>query len=82
MPLVRVKEKFQITLPATLREITSVAVGDILDVALEGKKITLTPKVVMDRALIEALDDEAQGRTIGPFRNMKAAIHSLRTRRV
>jgi AbrB family looped-hinge helix DNA binding protein len=81
MPLVKVKEKFQITLPAPLRQRVAVAVGDMFDIAVEGKKITLTPKVVLDRALTEALDDEVHGRTLGPFKNLKTAVRALRTRR-
>ncbi len=82
MPIVKVKEKFQITLPSLLRDQVPLAVGDLLDVAVKGKTITLTPKVVMDRALMQALEDEATGRTMGPFKNLKTALHALRTRRV
>ena len=50
MPLVKVKEKFQITLPAELREVLHVAVGDLLEATIQDNVIVLKPKVVVDRA--------------------------------
>ena len=41
MPLVKVKEKFQITLPAELREALHLAVGDMLEATIEQDKIVL-----------------------------------------
>ena len=49
MPLVKVKEKFQITLPAELRQALHLAVGDMLEATIEQDKIVLTPKAVIDR---------------------------------
>jgi len=49
LPLVKVKEKFQITLPAELREVLHLAVGDMLEATVEQDKIVLTPKAVVDR---------------------------------
>jgi AbrB family looped-hinge helix DNA binding protein len=61
LPLVKVKEKFQITLPAELREVLHLAVGDLLEATIEDNVIVLKPKVVVDRAqarqqLIEVMD--------------------------
>jgi len=78
MPLVRVKGKYQVTLPLTVREKAGLAVGDLLEAKVEGKKITLTPKSVIDRELALALEDVRQGRIIGPFRTAKAAVRALR----
>jgi AbrB family looped-hinge helix DNA binding protein len=49
LPLVKVKEKFQITLPAELREVLHLAVGDLLEATIEDNVIVLKPKVVVDR---------------------------------
>jgi AbrB family looped-hinge helix DNA binding protein len=49
LPLVKVKEKFQITLPVELREALHLAVGDVLEAIIEQDKIVLTPKAVVDR---------------------------------
>ena len=50
MPLVKVKEKFQVTIPTALREALHLAVGDLLEATVEQDKIVLKPKVVVDRA--------------------------------
>ena len=61
LPLVKVKEKFQITLPAELREALLLAVGDLLEATIENETIVLKPKAVVDRrqawnGVIEVLD--------------------------
>ena len=50
LPLVKVKEKFQITLPAELRDVLHLAVGDLLEATIQDNVIVLKPKVVVDRA--------------------------------
>ena len=45
----KVKEKFQITFPAELREVLHLAVGDLLEATLQDNVIVLKPKVVLDR---------------------------------
>lgn len=82
MPLVKVKEKYQVTLPASVRQKAGVGVGDLLEAQVQGKKITLTPKVVVDRALIErrlaeGLEDIKKGRVYGPFFSAHEAVRSL-----
>jgi AbrB family looped-hinge helix DNA binding protein len=49
LPLVKVKEKFQITLPAELREALHLAGGDLLEATIEDNVIVLKPKIVVDR---------------------------------
>jgi AbrB family looped-hinge helix DNA binding protein len=82
VPLVKVKEKYQVTLPTAVRQKAGVAVGDLLEAQVQGKKITLTPKAVVDRAFIEkrlaeGLEDLKKGRVYGPFSSAKEAIRSL-----
>ncbi len=55
------QEKFQITLPAELREVLHLAVGDLLEATIQDNVIVLKPKDVVDRAharqqLIEVMD--------------------------
>ncbi len=78
MALVKVKEKYQVTLPASIRQKAKLAVGDLLEAKVQGRKITLTPKSVIDQELALALEDYKQGRFIGPFRTAKAATRALR----
>ena len=77
MALVKIKEKYQVTLPAALRQKAGLEVGDLLEVKVEGKKITLTPKSVLDRELAQALKEIEQGKTFGPFNSAKDLIRSL-----
>jgi AbrB family looped-hinge helix DNA binding protein len=77
MALVKIKEKYQVTLPAALREKAGLEVGDLLDARVEGKKITLTPKSVLDRELAQALKEIEQGKTFGPFNSARDLIRSL-----
>jgi AbrB family looped-hinge helix DNA binding protein len=77
VPLVKVKEKYQVTLPASLREKAGLEVGDLLEAKIEGKKITLTPKSILDRELAQALKEIEEGKTYGPFNSVKAFLRSL-----
>ena len=77
MPLVTVKTKFQVTLPTAVRRRAGVSVGDILEAKVEGKKITLTPKGLIDRELALALAEVRKGRVHGPFESAKEMIAAL-----
>lgn len=52
MALVTIKDKFQVTIPARLRDQVAVAVGDILEASVENGAIVLRPKAVVDRAVL------------------------------
>ncbi len=82
MALVKVKEKYQVTLPTEVRKKADLAVGDILEAKVQGKKITLAPKVVVNRKFIEkrlaeAEEDIKKGRVSRPFTSAKAFLRSL-----
>ncbi len=81
MPLVKVRDKYQVTLPATIRRKAGIAVGDLLEAQVKDAKITLTPKRVVDRELTLALEDVKRGRVYGSFRSAREAVRSLRSRR-
>lgn len=49
MPLVRLKEKGQMTVPAEIREQLKLKRGDLLEVQTDGRAIILVPKAVVDR---------------------------------
>ena len=78
MSLVKVKAKYQVTLPDVLRRQVRVGVGDLLEAKVEKGKITLTPKSLVDRDIAEGLEDFRQGRFIGPFKSAKEGIRALR----
>jgi len=77
MALVKVKEKYQVTLPAEMREKAGLSVGDVLEATLQGNKITLTPKSVLDRDLTRALKEIDAGKTFGPFDSATDLARSL-----
>jgi bifunctional DNA-binding transcriptional regulator/antitoxin component of YhaV-PrlF toxin-antitoxin module len=77
MALVTVNTKYQLTLPPSVRKQARVAVGDLLEARVEGKKITLTPKSVIDHELRLALQDVKKGRVSPTFTTAAEGIHWL-----
>lgn len=49
MSLVKVKTKFQVTIPHELRDRMQLKEGDFLEAIVEDNAIVLKPKVVLDR---------------------------------
>ena len=78
MTLVRVKEKFQVTLPAEARKKMKLEVGDLLEADVERDRLVLSPKRAIDLELAKALEDVRKGRTHGPFRSADEAIRFIR----
>lgn len=81
MTIVRIKDKFQVTLPAAIRAGAGLAVGDLLEARIEKGKITLKPKTVTDRRISESFEDFKKGRAYGPFDSADEMISSLRRTR-
>ena len=73
VPLVKIKGKGQVTLPAKIRARHGLDVGDYVEVQEEGNRIILIPQQVaprhpeIDAALAEALEDERAGRITPAF---------------
>jgi AbrB family looped-hinge helix DNA binding protein len=70
--IIKVKEKGQVTLPATIREQIGLAAGDFLEARVERGKITLEPKEMLPRGIVQGLADIRRGRIFGPFTAGKA----------
>ena len=49
MPLVKVQEKGQVTLPARIRQGIGLGAGDYVKIEMEGSRIVLTPQVIAPR---------------------------------
>lgn len=49
MPLVRVKQKYQVTLPTAVREAANIQEGDTLEVSVENGNVVLIPQEISDR---------------------------------
>ena len=70
MELVKVKTKYQITLPAALRKQVGVNIGDIFEASVNKGEITLKAKSLVDKGIIQGLADVKAGRTYGPFNSV------------
>lgn len=82
-PLVRVKNKFQITIPTKVRKEIRIKEGDILEVCIKDNTIVIKPKIVVDRSSIEnaineGLMDYKKGEMLGPFKNIKEFKSALK----
>ncbi len=77
-PVVRVKGRFQVTLPPRVRRELALSVGDLLEAEVKDGKITLTPKSLVEREIGLGLKDFEQGRFTGPFNTAEQAIRALR----
>ena len=90
MPLVKVKNKYQVTLPTAVRQRAGVGVGDLLEAQVEKGKITFTPTAVVDRdeytpaqrraidrEIAKGLEDIKKGRTYGPFNTVEDMAASI-----
>ena len=83
MALVRIKGKYQVTIPTGIRNALELEEGDMLEIEVQDGKLIFTPKVVLDResiaALDEALDEVEAGETVGPFDSVEAFKEHLKT---
>jgi AbrB family looped-hinge helix DNA binding protein len=76
MPMVKIKEKGQVTLPAKIRERRGLHTGDYMEVQEEGNRIVLIPQEIaprhpeIDKAIAEGLSDVRSGRVTPAFKNM------------
>jgi AbrB family looped-hinge helix DNA binding protein len=78
LPVVKIGVSRQVVIPKKLHDQLGLSPGDYLEVGLEGDRLILTPKALVEKRLAESLDDIRQGRVHGPFRSMPALLRSLR----
>lgn len=86
MPLVKIKEKFQVTIPTVLRKAARLSVGDLLEAEAKNNTIVLKPKAIIDREAIESaieegLADLKAGRVSPTFSTVKEFKKYLKTKR-
>ncbi|OGF80662.1 hypothetical protein A2W48_01150 [Candidatus Giovannonibacteria bacterium RIFCSPHIGHO2_12_44_12] len=77
MSLVKIKGKYQVTLPARLRAEAGLEIGDFLEVKNEGKKITLTPQSLVDRDIEISLRQYREGKVSPAFSSARDLIRHL-----
>jgi AbrB family looped-hinge helix DNA binding protein len=83
--LVKVQHKGQMTIPSKIRSAVGLVDGDLVEVKAVGRKIVITPQLVIDRSKFPVADNEytpeqrrvinarlaqaEKGPYYGPFRN-------------
>jgi AbrB family looped-hinge helix DNA binding protein len=73
MTLITVKDKFQVTIPAKLRERVGVRVGDLMEATVHEDGILLRPQTVIDRnAFAEQLERVLRAAPVAPEDEGKA----------
>ena len=83
--LVKIKPKFQVTIPYAVREHVRLGVGDLVEVEARKNFILIKPKVLKDKAraadieaaIAEGLKDIEEGRVFGPFNTTKELLEHL-----
>jgi len=94
MPIVKVKENYQITLPAALRKKFKIAVGDYVETEDAEEGIVIRPVKVIrpdqgwfytkewQKSEEEADEAIAKGEVAGPFADLKEALKVLKKTKV
>ena len=78
MALIRVKERYQVTIPGELRRKAGVSVGDCLKAEVSSRGvITLAPQDSVARRIAEGLADIRAGRVYGPYDTVEKAMAAM-----
>jgi AbrB family looped-hinge helix DNA binding protein len=94
MPLIKVKQNYQITLPNSLRKYLNIAVGDYMEVEKQDGELVLKPVKMVhpDQAYFytkewqegeaDADKDIAKGDVLGPFDNITDGLDALKSTKI
>lgn len=94
MPLVKVKQNYQITIPNSLRRGLKIAVGDYMEAEQQDGELVLKPVKLVhpDQAYFytaewqkgeaDADKDIAKGDALGPFDNIADGLAALKTAKI
>jgi AbrB family looped-hinge helix DNA binding protein len=75
--VVKIGVSRQVAIPKKLHDRLGLAPGDYLEIQLEGDRLILTPKALVEKRLAESLDDIREGRVHGPFHSASELLRSL-----
>jgi len=67
----------QVVIPKKIHDELGLKPGDYLEVEVLGGRLVLTPKVLIEKRLEEAMEDVRRGRVHGPFPSVDAMLGSL-----
>ena len=94
MPLIKVKQNYQITLPNSLRKDLNISVGDYMEIDRQDSGLVLKPVKVVhpDQAYFytkewqkgeaDADKDIAKGDVLGPFDNITDGLAAVKSAKV
>jgi AbrB family looped-hinge helix DNA binding protein len=80
MAAVKIGTSRQVVIPKKLYDQLRLRAGDYLEVELQDGNLVLTPKQLVEKSILDGIEDFKKGRSIGPFKTAKAAIRALRRR--
>lgn len=78
--VVKIGASRQVIIPKKIHDRLGLEPGDYLEVELKDDTVVLTPKALVEKRLVEALEDVRHGRINGPFRSASEMLKSLRQR--
>ena len=81
MSTVKIGVSRQVVIPKKLYEKLGLVPGDYLEVELEDDRLVLTPKMLVEKRLVEGLADVRHGRVVGPFKTARSAMRGLQTQK-
>jgi len=91
MPLIKVRQNYQITIPNSVRKDLKIAVGDYMEMERHNGDLVLKPVKLVhpDQAYFyteewqkgetQADEDIAKGEVLGPFDNLEDSLDALKT---
>jgi len=75
--IVKIGTSRQVAIPKQMYDQLRLDAGDYLEVEVEKDRIVLTPKVFIEKRLVEGLQDVKEGKGIGPFSSGKKSMKAL-----
>jgi AbrB family looped-hinge helix DNA binding protein len=79
--IVKIGASRQVIIPKKIHDRLGLEPGDYLEVELKDHTVVLTPKALVEKRLVEALEDVKAGRVHGPFGSASEMVKSLRQAR-
>ncbi len=76
MPYVRVKQKYQVTIPASIREEINLHEGDTLEAKVEDGHIVLIPQQMMARETGRKPDDKKAPSSLASYLGAAKGLYS------